>query len=415
MEKTSLINKKRLIGTFLEMVEINSPSFREGPMGDYLEGKLRPLGFRVVRQKYDGSFNILAFKKGPRKGTGPLILSGHMDTIEPTSGIRYTVRNGIIRSSGSTVLGADDKSAIAQIIEAVTAIGERRIPHGDIEIVLTSAEEKGLHGARNLDFRRIRGRHALVLDSSGPVGRIVVAAPSHITYEMQVTGRPAHAGIEPEKGISAIRVAAEIISGVKDGRIDGETTANIGTISGGTATNVVPKEVHIRGEVRSHNAATLKAVRNAVFLTARNVARRHGARLGIQEQKEYNSFRINPDDPFLAFAEEVFGSCGTKTEHVITGGGSDANVFSQHGILALNLSTGMQKVHSHEEFIAVEDLIRGALIVYAMVKDFPSFHGKKGKKQRERNDRGLCVFPFQRCIRSRSCDRHKGRICLRSS
>ena len=373
MKKAALINRKRLLSTFLEMVNINSPSFAEGPMGDYLEARLRPLGFRVVRQRYDRSFNILAFKKGAVRNAGPLILSAHMDTIEPTKGVTYAVRHGIIRSRGNTVLGADDKSAIAQIIEAVTVIGERGEPHGDIEIVLTSAEETGLCGAKNLDFRMIRGRHALVLDSSGPVGSIVVAAPSHITYGMQVTGKPAHAGIEPEKGVSAIRVAAGMISEVMDGRIDSETTANIGMIEGGTATNVVPKDVQIRGEVRSHNAATLKSVRNSIFRTARGVARRYGAKLRIREQKEYRSFRIRQDEPFLAFADRVFQDCGIRAAHVITGGGSDANIFSQHGILALNLSTGMQKVHSHEEFIAVEDLVRGALVVYTMVKDFRGY------------------------------------------
>ena len=417
MKKASLIDRKRLVSTFLEMININSPSFHEGPIGDYLEAKLRSLGFRVIRQKYDKSFNIIASKKGSRKGGRPLILSGHMDTIEPTAGIRYTIRNGVIRSTGSTVLGADDKSAIAQIIEAVTVIREERVPHGDIEIVLTSAEEKGLFGAKNLAFSRIRGRHALVLDSGGPVGRIVIAAPSHITYEMQVTGRPAHAGIEPEKGISAIRVSAEIISKVRDGRIDQETTANIGVISGGTATNVVPKEVLIRGEVRSHNPAMLKAIRNSVLLTAKKVERSYGAKLRIHEQKEYRSFSIGGDEPFLVFADEVFGNCGIKTEHVITGGGSDANVFNQHGIIALNISTGMQKVHTHEENIAVEDLVKGALTVYALVKEFPAFTSKKGERQEDdRNSGGLCAFPFQRCLSSGSCDQRAGKkMCWRSA
>ena len=415
MKKASLINRKRLVGTFLEMININSPSFHEGPMGDYLEAKLRPLGFRVIRQKYDASFNIIAFKKGSRKDVRPLILSGHMDTIEPTEGIRYTVRNGVIRSTGNTVLGADDKSAIAQILEAVTVIGEKDIPHGDMEIVITSAEERGLHGSKNLDYRKIKGKHALVLDSGGKVGKVVVAAPSHITYEMYVIGKPAHAGIEPEKGINAIRVAAEIIASVPDGRIDDETTANIGMISGGTATNVVPKEVLIRGEVRSHNPATLKSIRNSVFLTAKDVVRKRGAKLRIQEQKEYRSFRVVPDEPFLAFADKVFERCGVKTEHVITGGGSDANVFSQQDIIALNLSTGMQKVHSHEEFIATEDLMKGALIVYTMVKEFPAFTVKqRDRKEEGGNDGDLCAFPFQSCIRSGSCDQRSGRTCLRA-
>lgn len=417
MKKDPRINRKRLVSTFLEMININSPSFHEGPMGDYLEAKLRPLGFKVIRQKYDKSFNIIASKKGIRKDGRPLILSAHMDTIEPTAGIRYTIRNDVIRSVGSTVLGADDKSAIAQIIEAVTIIGEKMIPHGDIEIVLTSAEEKGLFGAKNLDFSRIRGRHALVLDSGGPVGRIVVAAPSHITYEMKVTGRPAHAGIEPEKGVNAIRVAAEIIAAVHDGRIDTETTANIGIINGGTATNVVPKEVVLHGEVRSHNASVLKRVKSDIFRQAKDIAGKRNAHVRIAEHKEYQSFRIGDGEPFLGFMKDIFLTCGIRPVLFITGGGSDANIFNKHGILALNISTGMQKVHSHEENIAVEDLVKGALTVYTMVKEFPAFACKKGERQEDdRNNGGLCAFPFQRCLNSGSCDQRGGKkMCWRSA
>jgi len=415
MKKASLIDRKRLVGTFLEMISINSPSFHEGPMGDYLEAKLRPLGFRVIRQKFDASFNILALKKGSRKDVRPLILSGHMDTIEPTTGIRYTVRNGVIRSTGDTVLGADDKSAIAQILEAVTVIGENDIPHGNIEIVFTSAEERGLHGAKNLDYRKIKGKHALVLDSGGKVGKVVIAAPSHITYEMHVIGKPAHAGIEPEKGINAIRVAAEIIVSVPDGRIDDETTANIGMISGGTATNVVPREVILHGEVRSHNPAVLKSIKSDIFRHAREIARRRYAQVRITEQKEYQAFRIRQNDPFLGFIDDTLLKCGIRPEHVITGGGSDANIFNAKGIRSMNISTGMQNVHSTHECIEIEDLVIGCRVVLAAIEHATEFTTKKGVRHEKKSAHdGLCSFPLQRCVRSGSCDRGQGRICWRS-
>ena len=397
------------------MININSPSFHEGLMGDYLEAKLRSLGFKIMRQTYDASFNIIATKKGSRKNILPLILSGHMDTIEPTEGIRYSVKNSIIRSTGDTVLGADDKSAIAQIIEAVTVVGEANIPHGDIEIIFTSAEERGLHGAQNLDYRKIKGKHALVLDSGGRVGKLVTAAPSHITYELHVMGRPSHAGIEPEKGINAIRVAAEIIGAVPDGRIDAETTANIGMVIGGTATNVVPKEVMLRGEVRSHNAAALKRITSDIFGHARDIARRRKARVRITEQKEYHAFRIGQNDPFLNFMNDVFLECGIRPEHVISGGGSDANIFNAKGIRSINISTGMQNVHSTDEFIEIEDLLRGCSVVLAAVGLFTEFSIKNRVRSKKKSDAdGLCSFPFQQCLRSRSCDRSKGRVCWRS-
>jgi tripeptide aminopeptidase len=367
------INRKRLIGTFIELIKINSPSYGEEAIGEALSGKLRALGCNVRRQGYGSSFNLMGFVKGTIRKAPTLILSAHMDTIEATKGIAFSMKNGIIRSTGSTVLGADDKGAIAQILEALTALKEKDTAHGNIEIVFTSAEERGLFGAKHLDFKRIKGRHALVLDSSGRVGKIVVAAPSHITYEMRITGRPAHAGMEPEKGISAIKAAAAIIAKVPDGRIDGETTANIGVIEGGTATNVVSKEVVMRGEVRSHNPVRLRSLRDAIFNAAKSVARQRNAKIQIKEQKEYQSFRISEGEPFLLFMDRVFEKCGIRAEHTVTGGGSDANIFNRKGVRTLNISTGMQKVHSHEEFIRIDDLYNGSLVVLQAIKDFGRF------------------------------------------
>lgn len=373
MRNELLINRKRLVSTFIELITINAPSFEEDLLGKHLGKLFTSLGFKVTRQRYDRSFNIIARKKGSLKNVLPLLLSAHMDTIEPTEGIRYAVKSNVIRSTGDTVLGADDKSAIAQILEAMTVLQEMGIGHGEIEVVITSAEEKGLCGAKNLDFKKIKSRHALVLDSGGPVGKIVVAAPTHITYEMSIMGRPAHAGIEPERGISAIRIASEIIAAVPDGRIDGVTTANIGMIRGGTATNVVPKEVLIQGEVRSHDPATLRETKNAIFDKAKAIAIKRDAKVHIKAREDYQAFRISESEPFLAFMDAIFLKTRIMPEHTVTGGGSDANIFNQHGIVTLNLSTGMQNVHSHEEFIHIEDLVNGSCIVAAAARDFIEF------------------------------------------
>lgn len=370
MNLAQYINQERLIETFLELIKINSPSFGEREIGDVLAKKLEDAGCRVEFQEYERSFNLIAFKKGTNPGIPSLLLSGHMDTIEPTEGITYSIEEGIIRTTGNTVLGADDKSALAQILEVLTVINEKGLPHGDIEIVFTSAEENGLFGAKNLDFERLRSRCALVLDSSGSVGKIVIAAPTHCTYEMNITGRPAHAGIEPEKGISAIRVAARIIAEVPDGRINQETTANIGIIKGGTATNVVPKEVMIKGEVRGHDNRVLEDTKKIIFETAEAIAGQNGARIEISGQEEYIAFRIDGNEPFLRFLDGVYKNCGIEPVHTQTGGGSDANIFNQRGIKAINLSTGMQKVHSTEEFIEIKDLYNGSLIVLKTITAF---------------------------------------------
>ncbi len=373
MELSGFINHDRLVETFIELIGIDSPSFGEREISSVLAAKLRAAGCDAEVQEYGRSLNLVAFRKGNVSDALPIMLSAHMDTIEPTRGISFAVADGRIRTTGETVLGADDKSAIAQIIEAMAVIDERGLPHGDIEIVLSSAEEKGLVGARNLDLGMLKSRHALVLDSGGEVGKIVVAAPTHVSYEMVVTGRSAHAGIEPEKGINAIRIASMIIAEAPDGRIDEVTTANIGAIRGGTATNVVPKEVIIRGEVRSHNPAALEETKRKIFETARMTAARNDAEVRITEEEEYRSFSISLEEPFMKFLEGVFTECGIRPVHAITGGGSDANVFHSHGIMAANISTGMQNIHSTDEFIEIRDLVSGCLVTLKAVTEFPRF------------------------------------------
>ncbi|MBA4372798.1 MAG: peptidase M20 [Thermodesulfovibrio sp.] len=359
----NLINEQRLLKTFLELAEINSPSFSERDIGAFLIKRLEQAGCRVLVQEYQESFNLIGLKQGTRPETEPLLLSAHMDTIEPTEGIRISIDEEMVRSTGDTVLGSDDKSAIAQVLEALDVIREQDLPHGDIEVVFTSAEERGLFGAKNLDYSRIRSRQALVLDSSGSVGKIIVGAPTHITYEMRIVGRPAHAGIEPELGLSAIRVAGAIAAAVPDGRIDPMTTANIGLISGGTATNVVPKEVVLHGEIRSHEEAVLRATRDRIFGTAREIADRYKATLDIREREEYRSFSLSSEGPFMELLKAAFRRCGIEPVPALTGGGSDANIFNQNSIYAVNISTGMQKVHSTDEFILLKDLYDGCHVL----------------------------------------------------
>ena len=369
MTAVSFINKERLISTIVDLIKINSPSFAEKEIGEFLAQRLVGMGFDVRFQEYDKSFNLIAVKKGQQRGA-PLMLSAHMDTIEPTAGIVFAIEKDRIRSTGDTVLGADDKSALAQILEAATVLHENRISHGRIEIVFTSAEERGLRGASNLDFASISSRHALVLDSAGDVGNIVIGAPTHLRYKITVTGKSAHAGIEPEKGISAIRVASEIITKLPDGRIDEDTTANVGIITGGTATNVVPKEVIIRGELRSHNRKTLEAKKRMIFETAQRISEKRQTRVAISNDVEYQAFRILKGESFLKFLKGVFIMCGIKPILKKTGGGSDANIFHKHGIMAINISNGMQNVHSPEEFILIDDLYKGCAVVLQTVINF---------------------------------------------
>ncbi|NTU41994.1 MAG: M20/M25/M40 family metallo-hydrolase [Nitrospirales bacterium] len=373
MIPSDFINRQRLLETFIELIEINSPSFQEERIGELLVRKLIHAGCQVEMQRYDRSFNIIAKKKGSFADAMPLLVSGHMDTIEPTEGIELSVDDKIVKSTGNTVLGADDKSALSQILEALQVLHEHEIPHGEIEVVLTSAEEKGLSGAKNLDYSKISSRHGIVLDAVGEVGKVVVAAPQHITYEMRVTGKAAHAGAEPEKGISAITAAARIISVLPDGRISGNTTANVGMIRGGTATNVVPREVVIHGELRSRDLTELEETRQKIFQTAATAAQQNNVELIIREEKEYNSFRIDEKDPFLQFLAESFRKCGIEPDFVEVGSGSDANIFNAQGIKTINLSNGMSRIHTKEEQITINDLHDGCRVLVEAITDFREF------------------------------------------
>lgn len=363
-------NKERIVDFFTELVNINSPSFGEGEIAERLIRELRYLGLSVIIQEFDNSFNIIAYKKGSVGNVAPLILSAHMDTIEPTLGMKCLIDDEKISSDGSTVLGADDKSGIAQIIETLNILNERGIAHGDLEIVFTSAEETGLTGAKNLDFSMFKSRHAIVPDCEGSVGGIVLAAPTHDTYEMVVKGKAAHAGIEPEKGINAVKVASRIITGLPDGRIDSKTTANVGVFQGGKATNVVSDQALIKGEVRSHDTNMLDTILDSMFNSAKDVVHKSNALIDIRRTRQYDSFEIDKGDPFVKLLANALGKCGIEPEYKITGGGSDANIFNKYGITALDISSGMVKPHTKNEYILIDDLIKGTHLLVRTIEAF---------------------------------------------
>ncbi len=373
MEIRPMIHAQRLVDAFLRLARLNSPALQEEEIGRELAGILPELGCAVEVQRYGQSFNIIAHRPGTAGNAPPLLLCAHMDTVEPTPDIQFIVADGIIRTSGSTILGADNKSAIAQILEALAVLKEQRLAHAPLEIVFTSAEEKGLLGARNLHMPDLRSRHGIVLDVSGPPGRIVIAAPARQQFAVTVHGRAAHAGIEPEKGVNAVRIAAEIIAELPDGRLDEETTFNVSMLMGGSASNIVPKEAIIHGEFRTHSRARIAELTERIQVTARAAAERSGAGVEVRIETEYEAFRIADQQPFLAFAARVLGECGLTPETVTSGGGSDANILNRHGICCLNLSNGMRDIHTTDEHISTEDLVTGAEILIRAACAFPMY------------------------------------------
>ena len=251
-----MIDQERLINSFCELVKIDSPSDEEEEVARYLTSRLETLGFTVER---DAHGNLIASEEG----ADPLMLSAHMDTVEPGRGIKPEVQGDRIVSDGTTILGGDCKAGVAAILEGLDSIAMDGGLRRPVQVVLTRGEEIGLVGAANLDYSMIRCRDAVVFDGNGPVNTLTGASPTYMRFDVNITGRGAHAGVEPEKGLSAIRIATEIINELPQGRLDDETTFNVGLITGGTVRNAVPVDASFGGEFRSHNTETIDPSANA--------------------------------------------------------------------------------------------------------------------------------------------------------
>jgi tripeptide aminopeptidase len=306
---------------------------------------------------------------GYLSGTGkPLLLNAHMDGVNPCRGIEpHLGADGIIRSDGTTILGADDRSGVAAILEAAHVVTSEKLPHVPIEIVLTVQEEGGLHGAKGVDYARVRAKQGLSVDGGGPVSTFFIAAPSQNSIAATMYGRAAHAGAAPEEGINAIRVVAEAIARMSLGRIDEETTANVGTIQGGTASNIVPDRVAITGEVRSHSEKKLRQYTKQIVSELEAAANQANARADVNITRSYTAFRLRKTDPLLKRVSKVAKTVDLEPNFLAAGGGSDANIFNAHGIRTLIVSTGMMNVHTTEEHIALADMVKCTELLVALL------------------------------------------------
>ncbi|PQJ85155.1 M20/M25/M40 family metallo-hydrolase [Aliivibrio sifiae] len=353
------VNQERLINHFLDIVQIDSESKNEKAIAEALAEQLGELGFTVTKlpvpEHVSNGFNIYARLEGELEGS--IVFSSHMDTVTPGNGIEPIIEDGVIRSKGNTVLGGDDKSGISAVMEAVRVIKETNQAHKTIELAFTVYEEGGLHGSKNYDMSYIQSNHAIVLDSGGPIGTIITSAPGQQNLKVTITGRPAHAGLAPEEGINALTVAADAIMNMTLARIDEETTANIGVVHGGQATNIVMPELYIEGEARSLDDVKLAKQVEHMETTFKAATDKHGAEIEIISTRAYNAYKISDDNAHVASIKEAFESININPFTKSTGGGSDANVFNEKGLTTVNLSTGMSKVHTTEEFIKVSDMV----------------------------------------------------------
>jgi tripeptide aminopeptidase len=358
----------RLFAIFLDLLGIDSESGKEGRVCSYIKEFCSVLGL-ATREDRAGDVtggecgNVVADVPGISEGLPPLILNAHMDTVMPGNGIVVVDEGDRLASGGDTVLGADCKAGVAAILASVEALVGAGVPHRALELIFTVQEEPGLVGAKHLDLSILKGKWGVVLDGSGPVGGIVVEAPGQDRVKFTVHGRSAHAGVEPELGVSAIACASEAIAGLRLGRHDEKTTSNIGLIEGGRAVNIVPDLVVVEGEVRSLSEERLEQEREAMLASFRRASEKHGCRLEIEVERSFEHFKLERGSRPVRFLEEAMERCGVASWLATSGGGSDANVFNHANMEMAVMHIGLAKAHSKEEYILKEDLVSVARVI----------------------------------------------------
>lgn len=359
----------QLIEEFIELVETSSETGNEGEIAKLLLHKLEELGFSVIEDDAKektgfGAGNLIATKSGnPDKPK--LLFSVHMDTVTPGENVKAVISGDIISSQGETILGADDKAGIAALFEAVRRTKDT--DHGQLQIVISVGEESGLVGAKVLDPALLDSDFGYALDSDGEVGGIVIGAPYQAKLWTTITGKPAHAGVAPEKGISAITVAAKSISAMSLGRIDDETTANIGRFEGGKATNIVCPEVNILSEARSLEESKLNAQVDHMVQTFAETANSLGAKAETRTELMYPGFSYGESDQVVVYAKEVIETLGLPLELKRSGGGSDANILNGLGVPTVILAVGYEEIHTTNETMPISQLEKLADVVEQLI------------------------------------------------
>ena len=369
-----MIRQNRIVDEFCELVSIDSPSYEERNITDVLKKKLDSIGFIVKEDeayiKTGGNAgNIYAFLDG-KPDVEPILFCVHTDTVEPSRGKRAVVHeDGRITSAGDTVLGGDDLCGVVSILEGVRHLKEEGICHRPVEVVLMASEEVFGKGAKAYDYDGwgFRSREAYVIDMTGPVGYAAVAAPSIIGWEARIKGKAAHAGFAPETGVNAISAAAKAAALLSPGRIDDDTTMNIGTITGGKANNIVPEACTVKGEVRSLDHE--KALRIIDQIRERFEQEAGETEIEFLTEIHIVAYHTPEDHPVVKRFERACAKLGLPGRTKSTLGGSDNNILALHGITGIVLSCGMYNVHSTQEYALVEDLVKCAELTAELLKD----------------------------------------------
>jgi tripeptide aminopeptidase len=361
-----------VLGFFLELCALPSPPGNERAVADRVAEELRDLGLEVEEDdagaRIDSNAgNLLCRLPGRTNGATPIFLCAHLDTVPPDGPIEPVIEDGIVRNGAGTILGADNKSAVAAMVEAARRIVAERRPHAGVELLFTQKEEVGLLGAGAFDHTKLEAELGFVFDQAAPIGDVIMGAPYGRTLTVRFHGRPAHSGMVPEEGRSAIAAAARAIADLRLGRLDEETTANVGMITAGSARNIVPEWCELEAEARSHDARKLADLVQEMLDTFAFAASVAECVVETEVSETYQGYRFKESDPIVQLAVTALRSCGHDFNPTLTGGGADANVFNTRGLPCLNLANGMAGIHTSDEHIAVADLEAMVDVTLALV------------------------------------------------
>lgn len=358
---------------FFELVQTDSHSRQEGAMAKLCADRLKALGcditFDDAGKALDGETGNLIARLPGDASRDTVLLTSHMDTVVPGEGVKPHVDDdGVVWSDGSTILGADDKAGVTAILLALRELVQSEGSHAPVEVVFTICEEIGLQGARHVDFSQLKSRIGMCMDSGGEVGTMVVAGPAQVKWNATFVGKSAHAGVAPEKGVSAIKMAATAVARMPHGRLSADTTVNIGSFVGEGPTNVVRDKVQLLGEARSLNRDELDAVLKQIGETFEKTASDLGGSVAFEHKLMYEGFAFAADHPLRTRAEQAVVTAGLTPQAVRSGGGADANIFTQNGIETINMGVGYEDIHSTNEHIALEDIAKAARIAVAFCR-----------------------------------------------
>jgi tripeptide aminopeptidase len=361
------------VSLFLELAALPSPPGEERAVADVVLRYLRGLGLQPVEDDAGSRIgsttgNVYARLDATAPGT-PLFFCAHLDTVPPSGQIEPVVDGGVVRNAGGTILGADNKAAVAAMLEAVRRVLAENRPHAGIELVFTPKEEVGLIGAAAFEHERLHAQLGYVYDQAAPIGEIILGAPWAQALEVAFHGRASHAGMFPEEGRSAIQAAAKAIADLRLGRVDEETTANVGVIAGGTATNIVPERCTFRAEARSHDERKLSELVQEMLDACSFAATAAECEVETELRKSYSGYRFKRDEVGVLLAARALERCGREPSYALSGGAADANVFNDRGRRCVNLANGMTDIHTPDERIAIADLDAMVEVTLALVEE----------------------------------------------